>query len=85
MGHRICDTLLDFCDPDQAKVRQVLEDLEIMLPTTQGGAGDKGEESGGSDGLPDDSDQDSDYSGDDDGDKKKGKGKGGAKKKKATK
>ena len=21
MGHRICDTILDFCDPEQAKVK----------------------------------------------------------------
>lgn len=32
MGHRFCDTILDFCDPDQVKVKQVLEELEIMLP-----------------------------------------------------
>ena len=32
VGHRFCDTILDFCDPDQAKVRHVLEELEIMLP-----------------------------------------------------
>jgi len=32
VGHRFCDTILDFCDPDQAKVRNVLEELEIMLP-----------------------------------------------------
>lgn len=32
VGHRFCDTLLDFCDPDQIKVKQVLEELEIMLP-----------------------------------------------------
>jgi hypothetical protein len=32
MGHRICDTILDFCDPDQVKVKQVLEELEILLP-----------------------------------------------------
>jgi hypothetical protein len=32
VGHRFCDTILDFCDPDQIKVKQVLEELEIMLP-----------------------------------------------------
>jgi hypothetical protein len=32
VGHRFCDTILDFCDPDQAKVRHVLEELEIVLP-----------------------------------------------------
>lgn len=33
MGHRICDTILDFCDPDQVKVKAILEELEIMLPS----------------------------------------------------
>jgi len=32
VGHRFCDTILDFLDPDQIKVKQVLEELEIMLP-----------------------------------------------------
>ena len=32
MGHRFCDTILDFCDPDLVKVKQVLAELEIMLP-----------------------------------------------------
>ena len=25
-------TILDFCDPDQIRVKQVLEELEIILP-----------------------------------------------------
>ena len=40
MGHRICDTILDFCDPDQAKVKAILEELEIMLPGMQGNDSD---------------------------------------------
>lgn len=32
VGHRFCDTILDFCDPDQIKVKTVLEELEITLP-----------------------------------------------------
>ena len=32
VGHKFCDTILDFCDPDQIKVKQVLEELEIILP-----------------------------------------------------
>ena len=32
VGHKFCETILDFCDPDQIKVKQVLEELEIMLP-----------------------------------------------------
>ena len=31
-GHKFCETILDFCDPDQIKVKQVLEELEIILP-----------------------------------------------------
>jgi len=53
VGHRFCDTILDFCDPDQVKVKSVLEELEIMLP--------KASESG----SDDDSSGDSDYSGED--------------------
>ena len=58
MGHRFCDTILDFCDPDQVKVKAVLEELEIMLP--------KASESG----SDEESEGDSDYSGDE-GKKKK--------------
>ena len=68
MGHRICDTILDFCDPDQVKVKQVLEELEIMHPQDQGSDSESDEES------------DSDESGDEDkkkkGTKKPKKGKG---------
>jgi hypothetical protein len=60
MGHRICDTILDFCDPDQQKVKMVLEELEIMLPSVSGGVGDKGND-GDSDNH-EGSGQDSDYS-----------------------
>jgi len=58
VGHRFCDTILDFCDPDQVKVKAVLEELEIMLP--------KASESG----SDEESEGDSDYSGDE-GKKKK--------------
>jgi len=64
VGHRFCDTILDFCDPDQVKVKAVLEELEIMLP--------KASESG----SDEESDGDSDCSGDD-ADKKKKKPTGG--------
>jgi hypothetical protein len=60
VGHRFCDTILDFCDPDQVKVKAVLEELEIMLP--------KASESG----SDEESEGDSDYSGDD-GERKKKK------------
>ncbi|XP_043915139.1 cytosolic carboxypeptidase 2-like [Protopterus annectens] len=31
MGQHFCDTLLDFCDPDQSKVIQCLEELQEMV------------------------------------------------------
>lgn len=68
MGHRICDTILDFCDPDQIKVKTILEELEISLPNTGYG----GSDSDNSDG--EESDGDSDYSDNDENkDKKKKK------------
>ena len=74
-GHRICDTILDFCDPDQVKVKQILEDLEIMVP--QEGNSDSESDEG--------SDEDSEESGDEadkDGKKKKKGAKGKKKGKK---
>lgn len=65
MGHRFCDTILDFCDPDQVKVKAVLEELEIMLPKASESESDE------------ESDADSDYSGDDN-DKANKKKKGAA-------
>ena len=44
VGHKFCETILDFCDPDQIKVKQVLEELEIMLPKASDS--DSGDESG---------------------------------------
>ena len=44
VGHKFCETILDFCDPDQIKVKQVLEELEIMLPKASDSESD--EESG---------------------------------------
>lgn len=77
MGHRLCDTILDFCDPDQVKVKQVLEELEIMIPDNGGGDSDDG-----SDG---ESAADSDYSAEDGNDLKKKKTKVGKKKGKKDK
>ena len=78
MGHRICDTILDFCDPDQVKVKSILEELEIMIP-----AGDGGDSEGESDA---ESAADSDYSDQEgDGDKKKKKSSKIGKKKKKEK
>lgn len=64
MGHRICDTILDFCDPDQVKVKTILEELEIMLPSGGAGSTQAGPLSEGSDA---DSDFESDGSGADEG------------------
>jgi len=36
--HLFCDTVLDFCDLDQVKVKAVREELEIKLPKASGGA-----------------------------------------------
>ena len=51
IGHNFCDAILDYCDPDQAKVKTILEELEILYPRISDGESDEG--SG-----------DSDYSGD---------------------
>ena len=32
MGHCFCDTILDFCDPDQTKVLQTYRELKEMYP-----------------------------------------------------
>lgn len=76
MGHRICDTILDFCDPDQAKVKAILEELEIMLPGMQGNDSDC-DSDGDSDGDSDNSEED-----EKDGKKKKKGAQGKGKKKK---
>ena len=56
VGHRFCDTILDFCDPDQIKVKQVLEELEIMLPKASDSESDDesgdGESEGSDDATP---------------------------------
>lgn len=42
MGHAFCETIIDFCDPDQVKVRKVLEELEIMYPKNSDDDSDDG-------------------------------------------
>mmetsp|Transcript_47300 Transcript_47300/g.86861 ORF Transcript_47300/g.86861 Transcript_47300/m.86861 type:complete len:756 (-) Transcript_47300:91-2358(-) len=32
MGHMVCDAILDFCDPDQSKVLNVLKELQVLFP-----------------------------------------------------
>ena len=38
MGHYFCDTILDYCDPDQSKVASTLRELQTLNPTTAGPA-----------------------------------------------
>eukprot|EP00948_MAST-09A_sp_MAST-9A-sp1_P003717 g3717.t1 len=37
MGHYFCDTILDYCDPDQSKVQSTLRELEMLYPRQSGG------------------------------------------------
>lgn len=32
MGYMLCDAILDFCDPDQTKVMQVVKELQLLYP-----------------------------------------------------
>lgn len=32
MGHYFCDTILDYCDPDQSKVATALRELQLLYP-----------------------------------------------------
>lgn len=32
MGHYFCETILDYCDPDQSKVKEAIRELEILYP-----------------------------------------------------
>ncbi len=73
VGYSFCETIIDFCDPDQVKVKDVLEQLEIMFPKNLDDESDEG------------SNADSDFSGDenpapakDDKEKKKKPAKKGA-------
>lgn len=43
MGHRICDTILDYCDPEQKKILTVIEKLKVLK------ANDNDDDSDGSD------------------------------------
>ena len=33
MGHYFCDTILDYCDPDQSKVASTLRELQTLNPS----------------------------------------------------
>jgi hypothetical protein len=43
MGHNFCDAILDYCDPDQSKVKSILEELEYLFPSN---SDDEAEENG---------------------------------------
>jgi len=52
LGYQFCETIYDFCNPDQSKIKKAMEELEIAFPEKD--SGDKGSEnsdwdSGGSD------------------------------------
>eukprot|EP00818_Percolomonas_sp_WS_P003439 CAMPEP_0117437742 /NCGR_PEP_ID=MMETSP0759-20121206/1687_1 /TAXON_ID=63605 /ORGANISM="Percolomonas cosmopolitus, Strain WS" /LENGTH=840 /DNA_ID=CAMNT_0005229397 /DNA_START=1 /DNA_END=2523 /DNA_ORIENTATION=+ len=32
MGHYFCEAILDYCDPDQSRVQQVMKELEVLYP-----------------------------------------------------
>lgn len=32
VGRQFCQTIYDFCDPDQVKIRKAMEELEILYP-----------------------------------------------------
>ena len=40
IGHMFCDTILDYCDPDQSKVHQILRNFGSSIPTAGGEGAD---------------------------------------------
>lgn len=34
IGHRYCQALLDYCDPEQLKVKAALDEIEMLLSDT---------------------------------------------------
>jgi len=76
MGHYFCDTILDFCDPDQSKVNAIRAELDIMYPPKKDRNKVKALEDDAGDTSSDDvSDSGSDSGGEGTGKKKKKKGK----------
>ena len=73
VGYKFCETIIDFCDPDLVKVKDVLEQLEIMFPKNMEEESDDG------------SNADSDFSGDEAAQGKDGSKKGKTDKKKVKK
>jgi hypothetical protein len=50
MGHFFCESILDYCDPDQTRVKQVIRELELLYPATPPSSdGDGSNDSSGSD------------------------------------
>eukprot|EP00698_Gefionella_okellyi_P012506 TRINITY_DN3376_c0_g1_i1.p1 TRINITY_DN3376_c0_g1~~TRINITY_DN3376_c0_g1_i1.p1 ORF type:complete len:976 (-),score=156.11 TRINITY_DN3376_c0_g1_i1:4-2508(-) len=52
MGHYFCDTLLDYCDPDQTRAAAVLRELEMLYPVKSYESDDEDDKSFGSDDNP---------------------------------
>ena len=54
MGHYFCDTILDYCDPDQSKVHSTLRELQALNPSNHsahsGGSSNNNAEGGDSGG-----------------------------------
>jgi hypothetical protein len=72
MGHYFCDTILDFCDPDQSKVNAIRAELDMMYPPKKDKNKAKAPEDDGGDTSSDDvSDSGSDSGGEEGGKKKK--------------
>eukprot|EP00939_MAST-03C_sp_MAST-3C-sp1_P005554 g5554.t1 len=45
MGHYFCDTILDYCDPDQSKAHDTLREIEKLHGTLDSGESDVGSDS----------------------------------------
>lgn len=33
LGQQLCDAILDYCDPDQSKVEEIMRELRVMYPS----------------------------------------------------
>lgn len=76
MGHFFCEAILDYCDPDQSRVQQVLKELEVLYPEESQADNDERDSIG--------SDDESDSTDSETGSKKKKKKKNKSKSKRAN-
>lgn len=49
MGHFLCESILDYCDPDQTRVQQVSNELDLLLRESGGNISDSWDSSGSDD------------------------------------